>query len=187
MDLLRTLHALDDDDDDGDDDDNDDDDDGDDADDDDDGGDDEDGEDGDGSDGNDAQKMNGLLSCGLKTVQYFARSYNGFYNDNILFFPMELRMKHVKSKTVHKTQCNCVIQTTLNHWKSYFTPRPITRGGPSSPSYKPQFTELCRSLQFNHHVVAFKKNIYAIIMPVLTPCLSQPSYTYTILNTIFFC
>ena len=45
---------------------------------------------------------------------------------------MELRMKHVKSKTVDKTHCNCGIQTTLNHWKSYFTPRPVTRGGPSS-------------------------------------------------------
>ena len=26
--------------------------------------------------------MNGVLSCGQK-IQYFARSYNGFYNDNI--------------------------------------------------------------------------------------------------------
>ena len=43
----------------------------------------EDGEGGDGGDGDDAQKMNGLLSCGLKQIQYFACSYNGFYNDNI--------------------------------------------------------------------------------------------------------
>ena len=65
-----------------DDDDNDDDDGGDDVDDDDDD-DDEDGEDGDGGDGDDAQKMNGLLSCGQKKIQYFARSYTGFYHDNI--------------------------------------------------------------------------------------------------------
>ena len=59
--------------------------------------------------------MNGLLSCGLKQIQYFARSYNGLVSIVTIFSPMGLRMKHVKSKTVHKTQCNCVIQTTLNH------------------------------------------------------------------------
>ena len=90
-----------------DDDDDNDDDDGDDVD------DDEDGEDGDGGDGDDAQKMNGLLSCGQK-------KYNNLLavtrvSIMTIFSPMELRLKHVKSKTVHKTQCNCVIQTTLNH------------------------------------------------------------------------
>ena len=60
---LHTEHGVRKDDDDDDNDDDNDDDDGDDVDD-----DDEDGEDGDGGDGEDAQKMNGLLSCGLKNT-----------------------------------------------------------------------------------------------------------------------
>ena len=70
-------------------------------------------EDGDGGDGDDAQKMNGLLSCGLK--KYNILHAVTMVSIMTIFSPMKLRMKHVKSKTVHKTQCNCVIQTTLNH------------------------------------------------------------------------
>ena len=120
--LLRPLHALhtehgvrkkdEDDDDDGDEvddhDDDDNDDDGDDVDD-----DDEEGEDGDGSDGDDAQKMNGLLSCGQ--TKYNILLAVTMVSIMTIFSPLELRMKHAKSKTVHKTHCNCVIQTTLNH------------------------------------------------------------------------
>ena len=108
---LHTKHGVrknDDDDDDDDDDDNGDD--GDDVDDDD---DDEDLEDGDGGDGDDAQKMNGLLSCGLKKHNILLAVT--MFSIVTIFSPMELRMKHVKSKTVHKTHCNCGIQTTLNH------------------------------------------------------------------------
>ena len=85
----------------------------DDGDDDDDDDDNEDGEGGDGGDGDDAQKMNGLLSCGLKKCNILLAVTQ--VSIMTIFSPMELRMKHVKSKTVHKTQCNCLIQTTLNH------------------------------------------------------------------------
>ena len=60
--------------------------------------DDEDGEDGDGGDGDDAQKMNGLLSCGLKKCNILLAVT--LVSIMTIFSPMELRMKHVKSKTV---------------------------------------------------------------------------------------
>ena len=58
----------------------------------------EDGEDGDGGDGDDAQKMNGLLSCGLKKCNILLAVT--LVSIMTIFSPMELHMKHVKSKTV---------------------------------------------------------------------------------------
>ena len=39
--------------------------------------------DGDDDVGDDAQKMKGVLSCGQKKIEYFARSSTGFYHDKI--------------------------------------------------------------------------------------------------------
>ena len=57
--------------------------------------------------------MNGLLSCGLNKYNILLAVTR--VSIMTIFSPMELRMKHVKSKTVHKSQCNCVVQTTLSH------------------------------------------------------------------------
>ena len=57
--------------------------------------------------------MNGVLSCGQK--KYNILLAVTMVSIMTIFSPMELRLKHVKSKTVHKTHCNCGIQTTLNH------------------------------------------------------------------------
>ena len=54
--------------------------------------------DGDDEDGDDAKKMNGTLSCGGKG--FFLRGVP-LVSKITIFFPIELRMKHAKSKTVH--------------------------------------------------------------------------------------